>query len=68
MCEIKFYSGKFNVDKNYYQTILDRQMILVNKLSKREIVHNVLITSFDVVKNQYVNVFNNIITLDDLFD
>ena len=68
MCEIKFYSGKFKVDKNYYQTILERQTLLTGKLSKKEVVHNVLITTFDVDKNQYSNIFNNIITIDDLFD
>ena len=68
MCEIKFYSGKFNIDKNYYQTILERQTVLASMLSKKEVVHNVLITSFDTTKNQYTSVFNNIITLDDLFE
>ena len=68
MCEIKFYSGKFKVEKNYYQTILERQTLLTSKLSKKEVVHNVLITTFDVDKNQYSNVFNNVITLDDLFE
>ncbi len=68
MCEIKFYSGKFIVDKDYYQTILERQTLLASKLSRKEVVHNVLITTFDVVKNQYSNVFNHVITLDDLFE
>ena len=68
MCEIKFYSGKFNINKNYYQTILERQTILASMLSKKEVVHNVLITTFNTTKNQYTSVFNNIITLDDLFE
>lgn len=68
MCEIKFYSGKFRVDKDYYQTIIERQTLLASKLSRKEVVHNVLITTFDVVKNQYSNIFNHVITLDDLFE
>lgn len=68
MCEIKFYSGKFKVDKSYYETILERQTLLASKLSKKEVVHNVLITTFDVSRNEYSNIFNNVITLDDLFD
>ncbi len=68
MCEIKFYSGKFKVDKDYYQTLLDRQTLLASKLSKKEVVHNVLITTIDIVKNQYSNIFNYVITLDDLFN
>ncbi len=67
MCEIKFYTGKFAVDKNYYQTLLERQTILASKLSKKQVVHNVLITGMDVVKNQYISIFNNIITFNDLF-
>ena len=68
MCEIKFYSGKFNINKNYYQTILDRQTTLASMLSKKEVVHNVLITTFKTTNSQYNSVFNNIITLDDLFE
>lgn len=68
MCEIKFYSGKFRVDKDYYQMLLERQTLLASKLSRKEVVHNVLITTFDAVKNQYSNIFNHVITLDDLFE
>ncbi len=68
MCEIKFYTGKFMVDKKYYQALLDRQTILTSKLSKKEMVHNILIETFDITKNKYSSIFNNIITLNDLFD
>ena len=67
MCEIKFYNNLFTVDKNYYNTLLERQGILEGQINKRMVVHNTIITTAGVKYNEYSNIFTNIITLDDLF-
>ncbi|MGM9530193.1 MAG: ATP-binding protein [Phascolarctobacterium sp.] len=68
MCEIKYYSGEFKVNKEYYLHLLQRQAILQEQLSAKEIVHSTLITTFGLSENQYSGIFTNVIDLDDLFD
>lgn len=67
MCEIKYYSGEFKVNKEYYLKLLKRQTILGENVSPKIAVHNTLITTFGLLQNEYSGVFTNVITLDDLF-
>lgn len=67
MCEIKYYSGPFKVDKEYYAKILRRQAILSDSISSKMAVHSTLITTFGLINNEYSSAFVNTITLDDLF-
>ena len=66
-CEIKFDSQEFIVDKQYYMTLLSRQNILQEKISRKSAVHNTLIIIFGLKKNEYSSIFVNVITMDDLF-
>ena len=67
MCEIKYYSNKFTVDKEYYQVLLHRQGILSKEVSPKVSVHTTLITTFGLAYNEYSGIFSNVITMDDLF-
>lgn len=67
MCEIKYYGGDFSVDKEYYKQLLKRQSILSEKISPKCTIHNTLITTFGLIKNEYSNFFTNVVLLDDLF-
>jgi len=67
MCEIKYYSGPFKVDKEYYAKILGRQAILSEKVSPKTSIHSTLITTFGLADNEYSGAFVNTVTLDDLF-
>lgn len=67
MCEIKFYGDMFTVSKDYYMTLLHRQNVLLQSVSKKTSIHSVLITTFGLVRNKYSDAFQNVITLDDLF-
>ena len=67
MCEIKFYSGDFTVTKSYYNTLLQRQEVLAKEVSRKMVVHNTLITTNGLKKNEYSSVFTNTVTMDDLF-
>ena len=68
MCEIKFYSDDFTVDKSYYRTVIRRQGLLEKYLKRKNVIHNTLITTYGLTYNEYSGVFTNVITLDDLFD
>ena len=67
MCEIKYYSGEFKVNKDYYLKILKRQAILSENVSPKMAIHSTLITTFGLTQNEYSGAFSNVIVLDDLF-
>ena len=67
MCEIKYYSGEFTVNKDYYKTILKRQALLAENVSPKAANHSTLITTFGLTHNEYSGAFTNVIVLDDLF-
>lgn len=68
MCEVKFYSGEFSVNKSYYTKLMNRQTALSNIVSPIISIHNTLITTIGLKYNEYSGIFSNVITLDDLFE
>lgn len=67
MCEIKFYGSKFTVDKKYHEILLNRGDLLFKEISKKQIIHNVLITTYGLNINEYSSDFAHTVLLDDLF-
>lgn len=67
MCEIKFYSGPFKVEKDYYAKILRRQTVLSEMVSPQIAIHSTIITTFGLTRNEYSGAFVKEIVLDDLF-
>ena len=67
MCEIKFYSEDFAVDKDYHMTLERRKRLLREVIPKKSVIHNILITTYGLKHNEYYSDFINTVTLDDLF-
>lgn len=67
MCEMKFYGEDFVVDKAYFQKLNHRQKLLTERIPKRYTVHSTLITTYGLAYNEYGGVFQQTITMDDLF-
>lgn len=67
MCEIKFYSDEFVVDKNYDRTIRNRISLLAQELSPKMAIHSTLITTFGLRYNEYSGDFVNVIDMNALF-
>ena len=67
MCEIKFTSDEFAVDKAYYRVLLGRPDRIKENVSPKMTIHSTLITTFGLKRNEYSGAFTNVITLDDLF-
>ena len=67
MCEMKFYNEKFTVNKPYYAKLVHRQNILSEKLPRKTVVHNVLVTTEGLTYNEYSGIFQKVVTIDDLF-
>ncbi len=68
MCEIKYYSGETEVNKDYYKTLLNRETLLQKQVSPKVAIRNTLITTFGLKHNEYSGVFSNVILLDELFE
>ena len=67
MCEMKFYGEEFTVNKNYYQKLNLRQRTLSEQLTKRQIIHSTLITTYGLKYNEYSGAFLRVVKMDDLF-
>ena len=67
MCEMKFYGDEFTVDKPYYLKLRKREQALRQCVKKRVAVHSTLVTTFGLTYNEYSGIFQQVVTLDDLF-
>ena len=67
MCEMKFYSNEFIVDKDYEATIRHRISLLSELLPKRYAIHPTAITTYGIKRNQYSDIFIRQLTIDALF-
>ena len=68
MCESKFYSNEFIVNKGYHRTLINRQGLLEKEISSGKSIHNTLITTYGLKYNEYSTFFDNVITMGALFD
>ena len=53
MCEMKFYSEEFSVNKDYHETLVKRQSLLSTMIPKKSVVHGTLITTYGLTYNEY---------------
>ncbi|MBR7054229.1 MAG: ATP-binding protein [Prevotella sp.] len=67
LCEIKFSSTAFTIDKKYDAILRDRVQTLVNLLSPKQTVKLTTITTFGLKRNEYSGQVQSSITIDDLF-
>jgi AAA+ ATPase superfamily predicted ATPase len=67
MCEMKYYSDDFKVDRNYYRTIARRTNALAENLPRKAVIHSTLITTYGLEYNEYSGAFQKVITMDQLF-
>lgn len=67
LCEMKFYSEEFAVNKSYHHVLVHRTNLLQQHLPRKMVIHNILITTYGLVYNEYSGDFIATICLDDLF-
>ena len=67
MCEIKFYSDEFSVNKDYHFTLVRRKNLLREHVPKKTAIHTTLITTYGLQQNEYAGDMIRTITMDDLF-
>lgn len=67
LCEMKFYSEEFTVDKAYHFKLVHRKNLLLAQVPRKVAIHSTLITSYGLRRNEYSGDFVSVVTLDGLF-
>ncbi len=67
MCELKFYSDIFTVDKDYDLILRNRRSLLEEDIPRKSTIHSTLITTYGIKDNEYRWSFDNVVTMDSLF-
>lgn len=66
MCEMKYNKSEYVVTSSYAATIRKRQEV-IEKSMPNKTIHATLITTMPVQKNEYTDVFQSILSVNDLF-
>lgn len=67
LCEMKFYSDQFRMNKDDHFALIRRQNVLREKVPKKASIRNTMISTYGLVHNEYSGDYIYSITLDDLF-
>jgi len=67
MCEMKYYSEEFEVDKEYEKKLRHRLTVLSENLPKKYGIHPTIITTFGMKRNMYSGFFVRELTMECLF-
>lgn len=68
MCEMKFYNEDYSVTVAYHKILVHRQNLLEKELPSHTVVHATLVTTEGLKYNEYSGDFQQVITLEELFD
>ncbi len=68
VCEMKFYNEEFKVSKDYHFTLMNRFNLINETLSRKTSLHSTLITTYGLKAGEYASDFQQVITMDDLFE
>ena len=67
LCEMKFYSSEFAIDKNYSLNLRNKIAAFKSATKTRKAIVPTMITTFGVKPNLYSGIVQQEVTLDDLF-
>lgn len=68
VCEMKFYDDIYTMKKKDADDVERRVRIFRNEEKVRTAIHPVLVTTYGVTDNPYSHMFQNVVTLEDLFE
>lgn len=68
ICEIKFSSGPFVIDKSYDMKLRHKMAAFREATGTTKTLQLTMITTFGVKRNRYSNLVTNEVSMDDLFE
>ena len=67
VCEMKYYAKKYAFTKEEYDNLQNRILRLAEDTKTRKAVQSVLITTYGLILNEYSDIVQSVVTMDDLF-
>ena len=67
VCEAKFYSGEFTIDKDYSLNLRNKINVFKAAVKTRKAIVPTMITTFGIKHNTYSGIIQQEVVLDDLF-
>ena len=67
VCEMKFANAPFAIDKAYAENLMNKIESFRNAVAPCQTLHLTLLTTYGVAHNEYWNMVQNEVTMDDLF-
>jgi AAA+ ATPase superfamily predicted ATPase len=68
LCEMKFASEQFVIDKNYDEALRNKRGAFRSETKTNKAIHLTMITTYGVKHNQYWGNIQSEVTMDDLFE
>lgn len=67
LCEIKFSTRPYQIDKRYAEVLQNRQWLFEQETKTRKSCQQVMITTYGLVRNQYCSMVQRELSMEDLF-
>ena len=67
LCEIKFSTQEYAIDKDYDRNLRNKIHAFLSATKTKKTIQTTMITTYGLRQNQYSNLINSQVTLDDLF-
>ena len=67
ICEMKFYKKEFTITREYYSRLEDRLDTFIEETKTRKAILLTFITSYGLTTNEYSDIVQKSLTLEDLF-
>ena len=67
LCEMKFSTGMYAIDKDYEQKLRERMSIFLAETKTRSGLRMTMVTTYGVLPNKHSGIVNDEVLLDDLF-
>ena len=68
VCEMKYSEEEYSLQKDEDMKLRNRIGTYRNETKTNKTIHTTLVTTFGLKSGKHSSIFNNIITMDDLFD
>lgn len=68
LCEMKFASGKYKIDKEYSESLRNKRTAFTYSTRTRKVAQTTMITTFGLARNMYSDEIVSEVLLDDLFE
>ena len=67
VCEMKYYAEEYAFNQDEYTKLQNRMLRLAEETKTRKAVQAILITTYGLKQNEYSDIVQSVVTMNDLF-